>query len=79
MKSAFELIEKDPAKVALLIKRSDLMNEIRDLMDSKKITQNKAAEKIGCSQARVSRLVCGNISDFSYDWLFVAKHKLENK
>ena len=75
--NAFELCTDDPIKVKELTIKSDLMNWIRDRMESKKLTQVQVAEILGVQQPRISRLLTGNISDFSIGWLTMAKIKLQ--
>ena len=52
-----------------LMIRSDLMIRIERIIDSRKLTQAKAAALFGCTQPRVSDLVRGKIQLFSIDTL----------
>lgn len=56
-------------EAAKLKARSDLMIEIRQLIERKGWTQAEAAERLGVSQPRISDLVRGKIDLFSVDTL----------
>ena len=77
LNNAFELCSDDPVKVKELTIKADLMLWIRKRMETKKLTQVKVAEILGVQQPRISRLLTGNISDFSIGWLTMAKIKLQ--
>lgn len=81
IKSAFELIEDNPAKVKLLKAKSDLMNEVIDLIrykiDSCDYTQKDIAVMLGVAQPRISKLMNGRFSEFSIDMLTQFKFGLE--
>lgn len=49
--------------------RADLMIQIRRLIESKELTQARAAEVFGVTQPRISDLVRGKIDLFSIDTL----------
>jgi predicted XRE-type DNA-binding protein len=57
-----------PEAERLLI-RSDLMNQVADLIKKRRLTQARAAKIMGVSQPRVSDLVRGRIELFSIDML----------
>ena len=76
LNNAFELVTDDPVKVQILTIKSNLINDVIDLMKAKKLTQVATAENLGVSQPRISRLMTGNISEFSIGWLTMAKLKL---
>lgn len=49
--------------------RSELMVEVRKLIEDRGLTQSEAAELLGVTQPRVSNLVRGKIDRFSIDSL----------
>ena len=49
--------------------RSDLMREIRKVIETRGLRQTDAAELFGVSQPRISELVRGKIDQFSIDAL----------
>ena len=59
----------DAAESENLRLRSDLMIELSKLIQSRRLTQAKAAAMFGVSQPRVSDLVRGRIDRFSVDTL----------
>lgn len=59
----------DAAESENLRLRSDLMIELSKLIQSRRLTQAKAADMFGVSQPRVSDLVRGRIDRFSVDTL----------
>tara|TARA_R110000744_G_scaffold380201_1_gene500149 strand:- start:3972 stop:4226 length:255 start_codon:yes stop_codon:yes gene_type:complete len=80
-KSAFELVEDNPAKVRLLKAKFGLMNEVIDLINYKinscDYTQKDVAVMLGVTQPRISRLLSGGFSEFSIDMLTQFKFGLE--
>ena len=74
--SAFELLTDDEAEVALLTKRSELMNNIRDKFIELKLTQKEASKIMKVTQPRVSDLCNGRMSGFSLDRLFLMSHRI---
>jgi predicted XRE-type DNA-binding protein len=52
-----------------LIARSELLEEIGDLIEKSGLTQNQVAKKLGIKQSKVSMLVNGHLSEFSTDIL----------
>lgn len=76
--NAFEIVSDDPAVVRSLDAKASLSSSILDNMKTSNITQVKAAEVIGCTQPRISRMVCGRLSEFSLGWLYLANEKLKN-
>ena len=59
-----------PPDVARHLKlRADLMIEIEDIIDHRKLTQTQAAKLFGVSQPRMSDLIRGKIDRFSVDTL----------
>jgi len=59
-----------------MVARAKLMIIIRDMIDDHKWTQKQAADKLGVTQARISKLKGGKINDFSLDMLFSFLGKL---
>ena len=59
-----------PAEEAENLKvRSELMDHVINVIESRGLTQMEAAELFGVTQPRVSDLVCGKIDLFSIDML----------
>ena len=65
--------EKAASKMAM---KMDLSIMISNLIDSKKWTQNDAAEILGVKQSRISDLVNGKIEKFTLDAMFDMLDKL---
>jgi predicted XRE-type DNA-binding protein len=60
-----------PAEASILATRSDLIAQLRLLIERKQWTQAQAAEHLGISQSRVSDLIRGKWDKFSVDMLLV--------
>lgn len=58
-----------PDEAAILQMRADLMADLRKWIKSKRLTQTRAAEILGISQARVSDLIRGKWDRFSLEML----------
>jgi len=58
-----------PDEAAILKMRADLMADLRKFIKTKKLTQAKAAERLGISQSRVSDLIRGKWERFSLEML----------
>jgi predicted XRE-type DNA-binding protein len=58
-----------PDEAAVLQMRADLMADLRKFINTKKLTQAKAAEILGVSQSRVSDLIRGKWERFSLEML----------
>jgi predicted XRE-type DNA-binding protein len=58
-----------PDEAQGLVIRSELMLRVRDVIQSRKLTQAEAAKVFGVTQPRVSDLVRGRIDKFSIDML----------
>ena len=58
-----------PEEAAILQMRADLMADIRKWIKTKRLTQTRAAEILGISQARVSDLIRGKWDRFSLEML----------
>lgn len=52
-----------------LIARSDLLEEVGNLIEKSGLTQHEVAKKLGIKQSKVSMLVNGHLSEFSTDTL----------
>jgi predicted XRE-type DNA-binding protein len=58
-----------PDEAAILQMRADLMSDLRKFIETKELTQAKAAEILGVSQSRVSDLTRGKWERFSLEML----------
>jgi predicted XRE-type DNA-binding protein len=56
-------------EAAILQMRADLMADVRKVIETRKLTQAKAAKVLGVSQSRVSDLVRGKWEKFSLEML----------
>lgn len=52
-----------------LLARSELLEEVGDLIEKSGLTQNEVAKKLGIKQSKVSTLINGHLSEFSTDTL----------
>jgi len=52
-----------------LVARSELLDEVGDLIEKSGLTQNEVAKKLGIKQSKVSLLINGHLSEFSTDTL----------
>lgn len=52
-----------------LVARSELLDEVSDLIEKSGLNQNEVAKKLGIKQSKVSMLVNGHLSEFSTDTL----------
>lgn len=67
--SLFQDVGFPPAEAENLRLRSELMVQVRRVMDRRKLTQAAAAKLFGVTQPRISDLVRGRIELFSLDGL----------
>jgi predicted XRE-type DNA-binding protein len=67
--NVWEALEDDPAVVANMTARSDLMIAIRETVRAWKVTQATAAKRLGLTQPRLNDLLRGRIANFSLDAL----------
>jgi len=67
--NAFADLGFSPEEAAILQMRADLMAQVRKVIQTKKLTQAKAAKLLGVSQSRVSDLVRGKWEKFSLEML----------
>ena len=67
--SVWDAIEDSPAAAVNMRARADLMIAIREVVESWKVTQAKAARRLGVNQPRMNDLVRGRIDKFSLDAL----------
>ena len=66
----------DPDEAAVLQMRSNLMSDLRLYIEEHKLTQAKAAKRLGISQSRVSDLVRGKWDKFSLEMLITLEARL---
>jgi predicted XRE-type DNA-binding protein len=52
-----------------LIARSELLDDVGNLIEKSGLTQHEVAKKLGVKQSKVSKLVNGHLSEFSTDTL----------
>lgn len=69
--SVWDALESSPAEAANMKARSALMIAIRDVVDGWKLTQAKAAKRLGVTQPRMNDLLRGRIDKFSLDALMI--------
>lgn len=67
--SVWDAIEDSASEAASMKLRAELANQIIERMQTRKLTQAKAAELIGITQPRVSDLMRGRLNLFSLDAL----------
>jgi len=68
-KSVWDAISDTPEEAANLRAKSELMQKIIKIIESKKWTQVEAAKQCGITQPRLNDLLRGRISKFSLDAL----------
>lgn len=68
-KNVWEALEDDPAVVANMTARSELMIAIEQTVKRWKVTQAAAAKRLGITQPRLNDLLRGRIDKFSLDAL----------
>ena len=68
--NVWDALEQDPVKRENLKQRSKLLMAISQYLEDEGIKQTEAAELLGISQSRVSKLMNGKINDFRLDMLF---------
>jgi predicted XRE-type DNA-binding protein len=56
-------------EAANLVLRSELMTEVRAIIEKEGLTQAQAAKRLGITQPKVSNLMNGHISKFTIDKL----------
>jgi predicted XRE-type DNA-binding protein len=67
--SVWDAIADTPEEAANLVARSELMDKITEIVESKGWTQAEAAKRCGVTQPRINDLLRGRISRFSLDAL----------
>lgn len=67
--NVFRDIGFPPAEAEQLLVRTDLMNQLEQVIEKRGLTQAAAAKLFGVTQPRVSDLVRGKIERFSIDTL----------
>ena len=71
----FQDLGFSPEESAILQMRSEVMGDLRNFIQSKKLTQAEAANILGVSQSRVSDLIRGKWEKFSLEMLIVLATK----
>jgi predicted XRE-type DNA-binding protein len=66
----------DPAEVAVLQMRSNLISDLRLYIEKQELTQAEAARRLGIAQSRVSDLVRGKWDKFSLEMLITLEARL---
>lgn len=69
----------DSAEASILQMRSTLMNDLRSYIESNKLTQVEAAERLGIAQSRVSDLTRGKWEKFSLEMLITLEARVGRK
>ncbi len=69
----------DTAEASILQMRSTLMNDLRCYIESNKLTQVEAAERLGIAQSRVSDLTRGKWEKFSLEMLITLEARVGRK
>jgi predicted XRE-type DNA-binding protein len=69
----------DPAEAAILQMRAKLMNDLREFIASRGLTQTEAAELLGVTQSRVSDLTRGKWEKFSLEMLITLEARAGRK
>lgn len=69
----------DPAEAAILQMRATLMSDLRNYIESNKLTQVEAAKKFGIAQSRVSDLIRGKWEKFSLEMLITLESRIGRK
>jgi predicted XRE-type DNA-binding protein len=69
-KDVWDALESDPAERERLKMRGQLMDALRDKIESWKTTQAAAAKRLGITQPRLNDLVNGRFNKFSLGALF---------
>ncbi len=67
--SVWDALENNPAEAANMKARAELVIAIRQAVSGFKVTQAKAAKKLGLTQPRMNDLLRGRINKFSLDML----------
>ncbi len=60
--NAFDAVEPDPAKAAILKLQSSLIRKLQNYITQNEMTQAQAAKKLGTTQPRISEIKNGKIS-----------------
>lgn len=66
----------EPAEAVVLQMRAMLMSDLRDYIESERLTQAEAAEQLGIAQSRVSDLVRGKWDKFSLEMLITLEARI---
>lgn len=66
----------EPAEATVLQMRATLMSDLRAYIESERLTQVEAAERLGIAQSRVSDLVRGKWDKFSLEMLITLEARI---
>ena len=66
----------DPAEAAVFQIRANLMSDLRQYIEDNKLTQSKAAERLGITQSRVSDLMRAKWEKFSLEMLITLEARI---
>lgn len=72
----WDALEDVPIRRANLKLRSELMMKITDMLQTRDLKQQEAAELLEISQPRISALLQGKIDEFRLDMLVDIAHRL---
>ena len=67
--NVFDALEDNPVVADNLRIRSELMIQLRGIIEQEHLTQEEAARRLGVTQPRISDLVRGKIERFTIDML----------
>ncbi len=62
-------LDFEPHEAAVMLLRAQLAEELRQWIERKKLTQARAAKRLGITQPRVSEIVRGKVDLLSLDYL----------
>jgi predicted XRE-type DNA-binding protein len=77
--NVFDDLGFDSAEAAILQMRAKLMNDLRELIDTRGLTQTEAAKLLGVTQSRVSDLTRGKWEKFSLEMLITLEARAGRK
>jgi predicted XRE-type DNA-binding protein len=77
--NVFADLDLEPAEAAILHMRAKLMSDLRLFIQSSRMTQTEAAEKLGIAQSRVSDLMRGKWERFSLEMLITLEARAGRK
>ncbi|MFT4928866.1 MAG: putative XRE-type DNA-binding protein [Phenylobacterium sp.] len=74
--NVWDALEDDPVKAENLKLRTVLLSAVIDHINNEEMSQTETAKHLGITQAKVSALIKGKISEFKLDSLVDIAHKL---